>query len=252
MDPWRIRLFVVLFAATALLRCGGANPASPSGPGVTLEGMVLQGASAASAASAGVSAQSARGGRITVTVQEDPSQSTTVSGNGSFKLDNVPATGFTLVFSVDGVVLGSVSISPVPATTTIKIKIVVQVTDHVELVDLDMDDDEDQGGSDPGNQDPKTCMINGGRAGDHIELEGSVASGGSDQFQLRVNGNRSSGLVDVTASGASFKCQGDKSSSATCKASVKAGAQVHVKGTLTACTTSVASATATHVMVQKD
>ena len=251
MDPWRIRLFVVLFAATGLLRCGSANPASPSGPGVTLEGMVLQGASAASAASAGVSAQSARGGRITVTVQEDPSQSTTVSGNGSFKLDNVPVTGFTLVFSVDGVVLGSISISPVQATTTIKIKIVVQVTDHVELVDLDMDD-EDQGASDPGNQDPKTCMINGGRAGEHIELEGVVASGGSDQFQLRVNGNRSSGLVDVTASGASFKCQGDKSSPATCKASVKAGAQVHVKGTLTACTTSVASATATQVMVQKD
>ena len=253
MDPWRIRLFVVLFAATGLLRCGSANPASPSGPGVTLEGMVLQGASAASAASAGVSAQSARGGRITVTVQEDPSQSTTVSGNGSFKLDNVPVTGFTLVFSVDGVVLGSISISPVQATTTIKIKIVVQVTDHVELVDLEMNDDnEDPGGSDPGNQDPKTCMINGGRAGEHIELEGVVASGGSDQFQLRVNGNRSSGLVDVTAAGASFKCQGDKSSSATCKASVKAGAQVHVKGTLTACTTSVASATATQVMVQKD
>ena len=248
MDPWRIRLFVVLFAATGLLRCGGANPASPSGPGVTLEGMVLQGASAASAASAGVSAQSARGGRITVTVQEDPSQSTTVSGNGSFKLDNVPVTGFTLVFSVDGVVLGSISISPVQATTTIKIKIVVQVTDHVELVDLEMNDDNE----DPGNQDPKTCMINGGRAGEHIELEGVVASGGSDQFQLRVNGNRSSGLVDVTAAGASFKCQGDKSSSATCKASVKAGAQVHVKGTLTACTTSVASATATQVMVQKD
>jgi len=248
MDPWRIRLFVVLFAATALLRCGGANPASPSGPGVTLEGMVLQGASVASAASAGVSAQSARGGRITVTVQEDPSQSTTVSGNGSFKLDNVPVTGFTLVFSVDGVVLGSISISPVQATTTIKIKIVVQVTDHVELVDLEMNDDNE----DPGNQDPKTCMINGGRAGEHIELEGVVASGGSDQFQLRVNGNRSSGLVDVTAAGASFKCQGDKSSSATCKASVKAGAQVHVKGTLTACTTSVASATATQVMVQKD
>ena len=247
MDPRRIRLFAVLIAAGALLRCGGANPASPSGSGVTLEGMVLQGASAASAASAGVSAQSARGGRITVTVQEDPSQTTTVSGNGSFKLENVPVTGFTLVFSVNGVVLGSVSISPVQ-TTTIKIKIVVQVTDHVELVDLEMNDENE----DQGNQDQKTCMINGGRAGEHIELEGVVASGGSDQFQLHVNGNRSSGLVDVTASGASFKCQGDKSSSAACKASVKTGAQVHVKGTLTACATSAASATATQVMVQKD
>jgi hypothetical protein len=257
MNPRCIRLFVVLIAAATLVRCGGANPASPSAAGVSLEGMVLQGASAASAGSAGVSAQSASGGRITVTVQEDPSRSTTVSGNGSFKLESVPATGFTLVFSVNGVVLGSVSISPVQATTNIKIKIVVQVTDHVELVDLEMNDEnEDQGGDDQGNQDQKTCMINGGRAGEHIELEGVVASGGSDQFQLRVNGNRSgglsSGLVDVMASGASFKCQGDKSSSATCKASVKTGAQVHVKGTLTACTTSAASATATQVMVQKD
>jgi len=153
---------------------------------------VLQGAGAASAGPAAVSAQSARGGRITVTVQEDPSQSTTVSGNGSFKLENVPATGFTLVFSVNGVVLGSVAISPVPATTKIKIKIVVQLTDHVELVDLEMNDENE----DQGDQAQKTCMINGGRRprGEHIELEGVVASGGSDQFQLRVNGNRSSGL----------------------------------------------------------
>jgi len=41
MDPRRIRLSVILIAAGALLRCGGANPASPSGAGVTLEGMVL-------------------------------------------------------------------------------------------------------------------------------------------------------------------------------------------------------------------
>ncbi len=253
MDPRRIRLSVILIAAGALLRCGGANPASPSGAGVTLEGMVLQGAGAASAGSVGVAARSASGGRITVTVQEDPSQSTTVSGNGSFKLDNVPVSGFTLVFSVNGVVLGSVSISPVPATAKIKIKIVVQVTDHVELVDLEMNDEsQDQGGGDQGNQDPKTCMIEGGRMGDHVELEGVVASGSSDHLQLRVNGNRSSGLVDVMAAGASFQCQGDKSSSPTCKTRVQAGAQVHVKGTLTICTTSAASVTATEVKVQKD
>src|SRR5712691_1362074 len=253
MDPRRIRLLAVLIAAGALLRCGGANPASPSNAGVALEGMVLQGAGAASAGSAGVSAQSARGGRITVTVQEDPSQSTTVSGNGTFKLDNVPVTGFTLVFSVNGVVLGSVSVSPVPATTKIKIKIVVLVTDHVELVDLEMNDEnEDQGGGDQGHQDQKTCMIEGGRQGDHIELEGVVASGSSDHLQLRVNGNRSSGLVDVTALGANFQCQGDKNSSATCKARVQTGAKVHGKGTLTICTTSAASVTATQVKVQKE
>jgi len=58
------------------------------------------------------------------------------------------------------------------------------------------------------------------------------------------------GTVNVSASGASFKCNGDKGS-ADCKTSLKAGDKVHVRGTLTSCSLEQASVTATEVKVQK-
>jgi hypothetical protein len=241
-----VRYLFVLVAAAAMLRCGGSStPASPSGVagGVKLQGVVLQNATGTSA-SAGVSAMSAKAGKVVVTVRENPSLSVTVSGNGTFEIQSLPAGGFTLVFSVNGVVVGQITITAVSEGTTIKI--VVKLSDHdVELVDLETDDDNGQGGD-------KTCMINGGTAGTNIELEGNVASGDSTLFKMRVNGNRASGLVDVAAAGASYKCNGDKGTAAECMAKLKAGVKVHVKGNLTACTTSMASVTATQVMIQKD
>jgi len=228
-----------------MLRCGGSNPASPSTGGVKLQGVVLQNASV-SAASASVSARSAAG-KIVVTVQENPSLSVTVSGNGTFEIQSLPAGGFTLIFSVNGVVVGQITITAVSEGTTIKI--VVKLSEReVELVDLETEDD--NGGSSGGGG-PKTCMIEGGKAGSNIELEGNVDSGTSSQFKMRVNGNRSSELVDVAAAGASYKCNGDKNST-DCKANLKAGVKVHVRGNLTTCTTSTASVTATQVMIQKD
>jgi hypothetical protein len=97
----------------------------------------------------------------------------------------------------------------------------------------------------------ETCMISGGRVGDGIELEGSVVSGGFASFLMRVQGNRSSGSVQVEAGGASFKCNGSKGTAAECQASVKEGAKVHVSGTLTSCDLSSAAAEASRVMVQK-
>jgi len=242
------RYLPVLIAAAAMLRCGGSNPASPSTGGVKLQGVVLQNATG-TAASASVSAQFAQAGKITVTVQENPSLSVTVSGNGTFEIQSLPAGGFTLIFSVNGVVVGQITITAVSEGATIKI--VVKLSEHeVELVDLETDDDN---GGTPGSGDdgPKTCIINGGTAGSTIELEGNVESGDSSLFKMRVNGNRSSGLVDVAAAGASYKCNGDKGT-ADCKANLKAGVKVHVRGNLTACTTSTASVTATQVMIQKD
>jgi hypothetical protein len=97
----------------------------------------------------------------------------------------------------------------------------------------------------------KTCMISGGTIGQGIELEGSVVSGGFASFIMKVQGNRSSGNVQVDAGGASFKCNGSKATAAECQASVKEGAKVHVSGTLTSCDLSSASAQASQVMVQK-
>jgi hypothetical protein len=238
------RYLLVLVAAAAMWRCG-SSPTSPSGAGVKLQGVVLQDATA-SAASTGLSAQSGKAGKIVVTVQENPSLSVTVSGNGTFEIQDVPAGGFTLVFSVNGVVVGQITITAVGEGTTIKI--VVKIKDQqVELVEIETDDGGDQ---DSGNDEPKSCLINGGKVNSHIELEGNVDSGDSSQFKLQVNGNRSRGLVDVAASGASYVCNGKKGSG-DCKSNLVAGAMVHVRGNLTSCDTTVASVTATEVKIQK-
>ena len=227
-------------------RCG-SSPASPSGGGVKLQGVVLQDG-AATAASVNLSAQSSKAGKITVTVQENPSLSVTVSGNGTFEIQDLPAGGFTLVFSVNGVVVGQITITAVGEGTTIKI--VVRLNDQeVELVDIETEDDDTGGDQDSGDG-TKTCMINGGKEGANIELEGNVDSGSSSQFMLRVNGNRSRGLVDVAASGASYVCNGKKGTS-DCKASLLLEAKVHVRGNLTSCSMTAASVTATEVKIQK-
>lgn len=238
-------LLLALMAAVALWRCG-SSPTAPSAAGVRLQGVVLEDATA-SAASADLSAQPAKGGKIVVTVQENPSLSVTVSGNGTFEIRDLPAGGFTLLFSVNGVVVGQITIGAVGEGTTIKI--IVKLKDReVELVDIETDDGDDQNSD--GEGEPKSCLINGGKVSARIELEGNVDSGSSSQFKLRVNGNRARGLVDVAASGASYVCNGKKGGS-DCKANLVAEAKVHVRGTLTSCDMVAASVTATEVKIQK-
>jgi hypothetical protein len=215
---------------------------SPSSSGVVLHGVVL-GSEATASASAEVRAQGTSGRRITVTVAENESLSTTVSANGTFVLQGVPAGSFNLTFSSNGVVLGTINIAGV--SDRVEINIVVQVNaTTVSLVTLDM-------GPDPQLASPGSCLISGGRSGEKIELEGNVASGSPTAFKMDVNGNRASRLVDVSASGAQFVCNGDKGSASACQASVKAGAKIHVRGTLTGCTMDVAQVVATEVKVQK-
>lgn len=249
--PERFLFAAALLVTVAMAGCGGGSPAGPSSGGLKLQGLVLQDSSGAGAQSAGTRAESTSGGSITVTVKETPSITTRVSGNGTFEIDNLPAGTFTLVFSVDGTVVGEIQVQVVAGAT--EIKIVVQVTQgSVVLVDIKFDtgNANDNNNDSGGNDGNKTCMIEGGKVGQGIELEGNVASGNGSSFKLQVNGNRSSGLVDVNASGASFKCNGQKKSS-DCKATLTAGAKVHVRGTLTTCSASMASVTATEVMVQK-
>jgi hypothetical protein len=98
-------------------------------------------------------------------------------------------------------------------------------------------------------------MISGGRAGDRIELEGTINSGGAASFLLLVQGNRAIAPVQVEAGGATFECTPasgpNAPTPAQCQASVREGAKVHVSGTLTACDTAAALVTATRVRVQK-
>jgi len=113
-----------------------------------------------------------------------------------------------------------------------------------------------QGGGEPGPpQSGQTCMINGGRVGDGIELEGNVSSGGASGFMMQVQGNRASGLVQVDTSGAAFECSPQSGPNAPtpaqCQASVSGGAKVHVRGALQTCDTVAALVHASNVKVQK-
>jgi hypothetical protein len=231
----------VMAAALAASACGD-NPAGPSGA-VVLRGTVL-GDSASSAASGAAAAAAAR---VTITVEENPSLTTTVSGNGTFELEGLPEGGFTLVFSSNGVTLGTITINDVSAGETITITVKV-TANSVTLVLEEREDDEE--GEDDGEA--KTCLINGGKVGQRIELEGHVdGAGTSASFVLKVNGNRARGPVDVDGSGATYKCNGAKLSDTLCKASLKSGSKVHVRGDLQSCDLAAASVRATQVTVQK-
>lgn len=112
------------------------------------------------------------------------------------------------------------------------------------------------GGSVPnGGGSGQACMINGGRAGEGIELEGHVTDGGAGSFRLDVNGNRARRPVQVDAGGAVFQCHPSSGPNAVpadqCKAQVKGGAQVHVSGVLSACSASDALVRANKVIIQK-
>ncbi len=235
---------VIVLAAVVAAACGGSSPSSPSGTGsVGIQGVVLPG-SVGLAASAG-SKVATSAGQVTVTI-EGAGISTTVSANGTFELEGVPAGTFTLIFQKDGLEIGRVVIT---ASEGSEVKIVVQIqVSGVIVVDIKI---EGKTGTDSAGTTTATCLINGGKVGSGIELEGDVSSGTYSAFEMAVNGERSSGLVDVKASSASFKCNGSKAGDAECKASVKAGAKVHVRGTLMTCTTAAAQVTATEVMVQK-
>jgi hypothetical protein len=241
-----VGLFIaLLMAGLPLIGCGGSSPTSPSGAGkVVLHGVAVGPDGAPTASGGGVTAQAASKDRITVTVQ-GTSISTTVSTNGTFELEDLPTGSFALVFSINTTVIGTVTITGVP--TQGEIQIVVQVTvTTVVLISLEIDDQEND------NDSSKTCMIEGGKGGKKIELEGTVQSGTAHDFMMLVNGNRASVPVHVTASSAKFQCKDnhDKNSPNACSGSL-AGAKVHVSGTLMTCTTSAAQVVATEVKVQK-
>jgi len=124
-----------------------------------------------------------------------------------------------------------------------------------EIKIQDDDDDEETPTPSPSPSPRLACLIEGGTPGQGIELEGTIGSGGAAAFQLNVEGGRASGPVDVLAGGASLECTPKSGPNAPtpaqCSASVKAGAKVHVSGTLNTCSATSAQVTASKVLVQK-
>jgi hypothetical protein len=234
-----------LAAAVVVGACGGESPASPSGGGVVVQGVVL-GDGVAVRASSGAPVAAAKSQKVTVKV-EGTSITAEVSANGTFELKGIPGGTFTLIFLVDGVEIGRVV---VVAEEGSEVKIVVQVKDSVlVLVEIKIEGGSTSPSSSPS---PSSCLVNGGRVGQGIELEGNVTSGGPEAFKMTAAG--ATGLVDVNGAAASFRCIGSAKvpTDAECRASVKSGAKVHVRGTLMTCTTAKAEVTASEVKVQKD
>jgi hypothetical protein len=238
-------LIGVAAAASTLVACGSDNPASPSASGsVTLEGVLL-GEGAAFTASDDDGSGDSNDGPITVEIV-GTELSVTISGNGTFKIDEIPEGGITVRFTQDGDVLAEFSIPYAAEGTTVKIVVRKQGA-AIVLVDLDMEDDDD--GDDPDDTTGASCVVNGGRQGDRIELEGNVASVEGTDFDLDTN--RSSQPVHVLAEQGDYRCNGNTAGDGECWEAAGPGAKVHVRGTLTTCTANEAEVTATEVKVQK-
>jgi hypothetical protein len=234
--------WVAAATAAVTLSCGGGGPSSPSGTGVEVQGVVLSGATAVVASSG--SHPAAKAQKVTVTV-EGTTITAEVAADGTFVLKGVPSGKFTLVFMVDGEKIGEFSIEA-PDGSEVKVTVKVEAS-HVVLLDVKIE-------APDGSATASTCVINGGRKGQGIELEGSVTSGNSDLFNMTVNGGRADGLASVNAAGATYRCVGGskKETVDECKALVaNGGSKVHVSGMLTECTTTVAEVTASEVKIQK-
>jgi hypothetical protein len=233
--------FLLLVAGLAAAACGD-NPASSSGA-VVVRGTVLGATAGTVTAQSGGAVASASKGPITVMVVENPSITVTVNGNGTFFLEGLPLGTFTLVFMQDGVTLGTVTVTGVHEGSEVKIIVQVQGS-TVVVIELKVDENEADRGA-------ANCIISGGKAGQSIQLEGSVASGGVTAFRMQVNGQRSSDLVDVTTSGPSvYRCVGQAGKD-VCPPTTLAGSKVHVSGMLTSCSTTAAAVAASEVKVQK-
>jgi phage baseplate assembly protein gpV len=233
-----------VIAAVVTGGCGSESPTAPSAGGVVVQGVVL-GDGASVTAAADTQPASSRAKKVTVRV-DGTTLSVDVSANGTFEFKGIPSGTFTLVFLADGVEIGRVEVT---AEDGFEVKIVVQVTDStLVLVEIKVENpDEPEDDDDTASS---SCAVNGGKTGAGIELEGRVASGSSASFNLTATG-RSSVPVVVDGSHATFRCNGSPktTSDAACKASVKTGARVHVRGTLMSCTE--AKVTAIEVKVQK-
>jgi hypothetical protein len=248
--------YVALIALLALrlAACGG-NPAGPSGD-VTLEGTVIEGQGALGQGYTAASGTGTAAAVITVSVAENRDLSTTVSG-GRFSLAGLPPGSFTLVFSSNGRQVGSVPFADVAPSTALAVTVMVS-SSSVSLVSEQRNGNGGGQGNPNGPQvgpSPAACMINGGRPGDGIELEGRVATGAYPTFTMNVNGNRASGPVSVVAgAAATVQCSPaggpNAPTTAECQARVSGNQRIHVRGTLTSCTPTDALVTASRIIVQ--
>jgi hypothetical protein len=251
MNRRALLTWAAVLAAVVVGACGGDSPSSPSpGGGVVVQGVVL-GDGAAFTASSGRAVAAAKNQKVTVQV-EGTEIIAEVSANGTFELKGISAGDFTLIFKVDGVEIGRVRVT---AEDGSEVKIVVQVQNSaLVLVSIEVEGPEAAPSPSP-SASPTACIVNGGRVGQGIELEGNVISGNASSFKMDAAGATAPVTVDASAS--AFRCIGGAKAEtdAACKTSFDtqaAGAKVHVRGTLRTCSALDANVTAAEVKVQKN
>lgn len=250
MNRRALLTWAAVLAAVVVGACGGESPSSPSAGtgGVVVQGVVL-GEGAAFTASSGPAVAAAKNQKVTVQV-EGTSIVAEVSANGTFELKGIAAGTFTLIFMVDGVEIGRIVVT---AEDGSEVKVVVQVQNSVlVLIEVKVEGPEP---SPAPSASPTACIVNSGRVGQGIELEGNVLSGNASSFTMTAAG--ATGPVTVDASAAAFRCIGGAKAEtdAACKAAfdkAAADSKVHVRGTLMGCTGQSANVTAAEVKVQKN
>jgi hypothetical protein len=115
--------------------CGGGGGGSSQAAAPKSSIVTGKFVAAPSAAKAGI-VPAAAGDPITVTVDGEPSITTTVGDDGTFTLRGLPAGSFTLVFTQGGATLGTLTFQEVAANQQITITVEV-VGGEVVLVDQD-------------------------------------------------------------------------------------------------------------------
>jgi hypothetical protein len=200
MNARRAGAVLALFVPVLILAACGGGPSSPSEQGVSLQG-TLVGDGVASASSAG--GRTSVAGTITVTVLENPAIAVTVGADGRFSLRGLPPGGFTLVFSADGVRIGTLSFAEVKPNQ--EITLTVRVERNTIVVVEERRDGIGHGDTEiEGRVDAVTAL---NPAGDSIfVISGHTVVARPGETTIR-EGNRARSVNDVTV-----------------------GRQVHVKG----------------------
>ncbi len=130
MSPCRhaARAFALALAgALVIAGCGGGSPTAPSAPGAGA-GVTLNGTLLGAAAASSVRATSSSFAGLTVTLQENPAITALVGADGTFTLRGLPTGSFTLVFRLDGQVVGTLTFAEVRPNQEITITVALEGT----------------------------------------------------------------------------------------------------------------------------
>jgi hypothetical protein len=132
----------VVVALTVLIGCG-FNPTGPfegfDGKGTRISGRFESDAAASNGVRATAAGAAGPYDGLRVYVNEKPSVSTNVSGNGTFTLTDVPLGTLTLIFENNGQVIGRIVIEGIRANQEVRITLTMSGNNHVVIVDDDRD-----------------------------------------------------------------------------------------------------------------